>query len=56
MFTFKKYDNQMVFLQFFFFIFVKHNWHKLTRKAVMFKHSTILTALIWEWTILEIDC
>ena len=34
MFTFKKYDNQMVSLQF-FFIFLKHNWHKLMRKADM---------------------
>ena len=33
MFTFKKYDNQIVFLQFFFFIFLKHHWHKLMRKA-----------------------
>ena len=35
MFTFKKYENQMVFLQFFFFIFLKHNWHKLMRIADM---------------------
>ena len=59
MFTFKKYDNQMVFLAIFFFIFLKHNWHKLMRKAdiwvLMYRHSKSAFFCKRLWIIFELE-